>query len=499
MFVRFSRPCSRPGCWRPRWPACTVRGRSSAGSTSARGRRPSARPLVPRLTPGRDVYGPLIRDQAGRTAFGEPIIDCPRTYLGSVEGPMRGRDGNIHRGRPLEGVPAMISHLGTAVSVVCGMLFARRLRGKLDGVVGGTSVGDGATSTGSFHEAVNMAAVEKLPLVVVVVNNRFAYSTPNDRQFACENLLDRAIGYGVGGHEVDGTDMLECIEVVSRAVHRARQGEGPQMIVANLLRLSGHGEHDDASYVPEEMRESGLGRDCLEVAEKQIIERGGATREEIDRVAQDLQRGDPAGGGAGATGARSESLPGLVACGGECPALRQRLGGDLRLGRIRMSVTYIDAIRAAQESLLHEDPRVFLYGQDIGRFGGAFKATQGLQEQFPGRVFRLADQRGRDDRDGDWHGDRGDAPDHRDAVRGFFRGGLQPDRQPGGDPLLPHRRADPDHRAPALGRDAGLRAVPQPEHGGDLRALSRAWWWSRRRRWATPTRCCARRWRSTTR
>lgn len=235
------------------------------------------------LVPGRDVYGPLIRDQAGRTAFGEPIIDCPRTYLGSVEGPMRGRDGNIHRGRPLEGVPAMISHLGTAIAVVCGMLFARRLRGQLDGVVGGTSVGDGATSTGAFHEAINLAAVEKLPLVVVVVNNQFAYSTPNDRQFACASLLSRAAGYGVAGHEVDGTDMLACIEVVSRAVNRAREGEGPQMVIANLLRLSGHGEHDDASYVPEELRQSHIGRDCLEVAEEQIIERGGATREEIEQ------------------------------------------------------------------------------------------------------------------------------------------------------------------------------------------------------------------------
>jgi len=233
------------------------------------------------LVPGRDVYGPLIRDQAGRTAFGEPLIDCPRSYLGSVEGPMRGRDGNIHRGRPLEGVPAMISHLGTAIAVVCGMLFARRMRGRLDGVVGGTSIGDGATSTGAFHEAINMAAVEQLPLVLVVVNNRFAYSTPNDRQFACANLVDRAVGYGVAGHEVDGTDMLDCIDVINRAVHRAREGEGPQLVIADTLRLSGHGEHDDAFYVPEELRQSHVGRDCLEVAEQQIVERGGATAEEI--------------------------------------------------------------------------------------------------------------------------------------------------------------------------------------------------------------------------
>jgi pyruvate dehydrogenase E1 component alpha subunit/2-oxoisovalerate dehydrogenase E1 component alpha subunit len=256
-------------------------GKIVGGVYVGRGQEAVSGALGAALVRGRDVYAPLIRDQAGRTAFGEPLIDCPRTYLGSVLGPMRGRDGNIHRGRPLEGMPAMISHLGTAIAVVAGMLFARRLQGKLDGVVGGTSVGDGAMSTGACHEALNLVAVEGLPLVVVVANNRFAYSTPNERQFACSSLLDRAAGYGLAGHQVDGTDMMACIEVIGAAVDAARHGGGPQMVVADLLRLSGHGEHDDASYVPAELRESSLGRDCLDVAEAQIVDAGFATADEI--------------------------------------------------------------------------------------------------------------------------------------------------------------------------------------------------------------------------
>lgn len=235
------------------------------------------------LVQGRDIFAALIRDQAGRTAFGEPLIDCTRTYLGSVLGPMKGRDGNIHRGRPREGMPAMISHLGAEVSVVGGMLMARRLKGELAGVVGATCVGDGATSTGAFHEGINMAAVERLPLVVIVGNNQFAYSTPNDRQFACADLLDRAKGYGVGGHSVDGTDLLACADVIGRAVRLAREGGGPQMVVARLLRLSGHGEHDDGSYVPGTLRASHLGRDCLESGIVQMIEQGFATVDEIER------------------------------------------------------------------------------------------------------------------------------------------------------------------------------------------------------------------------
>lgn len=235
------------------------------------------------LVQGRDIFAALIRDQAGRTAFGEPLIDCTRTYLGSALGPMKGRDGNIHRGRPKEGMPAMISHLGAEVSVVAGMLMARRLKGALEGVVGATCVGDGATSTGAFHEGINMAAVERLPLVVIVGNNQFAYSTPNDRQFACADLLDRAKGYGVGGHSVDGTDLLACVRVIGRAVRLAREGGGPQMVVARLLRLSGHGEHDDGSYVPGNLRESRLGRDCLETGIVQMIEQGFASVDEIER------------------------------------------------------------------------------------------------------------------------------------------------------------------------------------------------------------------------
>lgn len=224
------------------------------------------------LTWNHDIFAALIRDQGGRTAFGEPMLDATRSYLGSVKGPSRGRDGNIHRGNPTKGLPAMISHLGAMVSVVSGMLLARRLMGTLDGVVGAASVGDGASSTGAFHEGFNLAAVEKLPLVILLADNQFAYSTPTDRQFACNSLVDRAVGYGVEGHEVDGTDLLASLKVISQAVQRAREGRGPQLVVASLLRLSGHGEHDDASYVPEELKKSHLGRDCMDVAEKQLLE-----------------------------------------------------------------------------------------------------------------------------------------------------------------------------------------------------------------------------------
>ena len=220
-----------------------------------------------------DIFAPLIRDQAGRFAFGESVLDFFRTYLGSRLGPMRGRDGNIHRGRPRAGHYAMISHLGAMIPAVAGALMARRFRGETD-VVGLTCLGDGGTSTGAFHEGVNLAAVERLPLVVVVANNQYAYSTPNDRQFACADLVEKAAGYGIDGHSVDGTDLAACLEVLREAVARARGGGGPQLVVGALLRLVGHGEHDDGQYVDPTLRESPLGQDCLALAEQHILENG---------------------------------------------------------------------------------------------------------------------------------------------------------------------------------------------------------------------------------
>ena len=233
-----------------------------------------------------DVFAPLIRDLAGRLAFGEPPLDAVRTYLGSALGPMRGRDGNVHRGRPRHGLLAMISHLGAMISVVNGTLLARRFKGITD-TVGVASVGDGATSTGSFHEALNQAAVEKLPLVLVVANNQYAYSTPVERQFACQSLADKAAGYGVEGAPVDGTDLAECLRVVGGAVERARAGRGPQLVVAELLRLCGHGEHDDASYVKAELRQAAVGRDCMKVAEEHLAARGWADRRQVERWRQE--------------------------------------------------------------------------------------------------------------------------------------------------------------------------------------------------------------------
>jgi TPP-dependent pyruvate/acetoin dehydrogenase alpha subunit len=163
------------------------------------------------------------------------------------------------------------------------MLLAKRMQGER-GFAGVICIGDGTTSVGSTHEACNLIAVEKLPAVIVVTNNQFAYSTPNSQEFACRSLMDRGVGYGMATHECDGTDFLQTLQVMGRAIAAARAGEGPQWVVANTLRMCGHGEHDDAAYIPQELKEQYADRDPLAVARRQVQEQGWLTAEDIATI-----------------------------------------------------------------------------------------------------------------------------------------------------------------------------------------------------------------------
>src|SRR5437764_6051741 len=234
-----------------------------------------------------DVFAPLIRDQAGRSAFGEPLVDVGRSYLGSRLGPMRGRDGNIHRGSPKAGQLAMISHLGAMIPVVVGKLMAKRMKGE-KGFIGLTTIGEGGMQTGATHEGMNIAAVEHVPLVIVATNNHYAYSTPNDREFACADLVDRAKGYGYEGSSVDGTDLAQCLDVIGAAVKRARAGGPHRPVVAATHRLAGHGEHDDASYVPADMKKEAFAQDPVERTEKFILEHGLLDPEALQKLRAEI-------------------------------------------------------------------------------------------------------------------------------------------------------------------------------------------------------------------
>ncbi len=196
----------------------------------------------------RDILSPLIRNLGSMLVKGATPLEILKQYMARGDSPTRGRELNIHFGDTDRGFIGQISPLGDMVPVMAGVTMTFKMRG--EDRVGLVYVGDGATSTGAFHEGINFAAVQGLPLVVIVENNGWAYSTPTSKQTAAAQFVDKAIGYGVYGEQVDGNDVLAVYDCTKRAVDRARAGEGVSLLEFMTYRRKGHAEHDNQSYQP---------------------------------------------------------------------------------------------------------------------------------------------------------------------------------------------------------------------------------------------------------
>jgi len=196
----------------------------------------------------RDIMSPLIRNLGAMLVKGATPVEVFKQYMAKGDSPTRGRELNIHFGDLERGFIGQISPLGDMVPVMTGVTMTFKMR-KQDRV-GLVYVGDGATSTGAFHEGINFAAVQRCPLVVIVENNGYAYSTPTAKQTAAKQFVDKAIGYGIPGEQADGNDVLAVYDVTKRAVDRARAGGGVTLIELMTYRRKGHAEHDNQSYVP---------------------------------------------------------------------------------------------------------------------------------------------------------------------------------------------------------------------------------------------------------
>lgn len=235
-----------------------------------------------------DILSPLIRNLGSMLVQGARPLEIIRQYMAKGDSPTRGRELNIHYGDLVRGFVGQISHLGDMVPVMAGVTLSFKLRGEKR--VGLVYVGDGATSTGAFHEGINFAAVQRCPLVVVVENNGYAYSTPLSMQTAVTNLTDKALAYGIPGEQADGNDVLATYEVTRRAVDRARRGEGVTLIELITYRRKGHAEHDNQSYVPPgEIEKWETGNDPISRYVRVLLDREGASQSEIDAVDARIQ------------------------------------------------------------------------------------------------------------------------------------------------------------------------------------------------------------------
>ena len=343
----------------------------------------SCEDLVPGLLP--------VENRHGREKSRELLYRLACQLLGRSDGFTAGYDRSFHYAHLDEETGlkhiGMISHMGAMIPVAAGVALAFRQQGS--DRVALNYIGDGGTSTGEFHEGLNMAAVLDAPLVLVILNNRYAFSTPISEQYRAESLAARAEGYGIEGIRIDGNDPLAVSAAVSGAVERARGGGGPTLIEAMLGRMRGHSEGDDSLGILDEAeKEKYESEDPVACLEASLVEQGIATTEHIEKVRGIcaelvLEIVDEAA---------ASAAPKLA--GGERPVFARATGspgkGPLARGLAGSAeeTSYLEAISLALGDAMEEDPEVFLMGQDIAAFGGAFKVTRGLLEEFgPGRVL----------------------------------------------------------------------------------------------------------------
>ncbi|MEP7324551.1 MAG: thiamine pyrophosphate-dependent dehydrogenase E1 component subunit alpha [Gemmatimonadota bacterium] len=235
-----------------------------------------------------DMLSPLIRNLGAMLVQGATPLEILRQYMAKAGSPTRGRELNIHFGDLERGFIGQISHLGDMVPVMAGVALSFKMRKQPR--VALAYVGDGAMSTGAFHEGINMAAVQRLPLVIVCENNGWAYSTPTYKQTAVKQLADKAKAYGIPGIRADGNDVLACYEVTKQAVERARTGGGVTLIEFVTYRRKGHAEHDNQSYQPKEQIAEWEKNDPVDRYVNTLKESGWANAGDLTAVEQRVQR-----------------------------------------------------------------------------------------------------------------------------------------------------------------------------------------------------------------
>jgi pyruvate dehydrogenase E1 component alpha subunit len=228
----------------------------------------------------RDLGVFLIRGFDPREIFAQ--------YMGREGGVTRGREANMHMGDLSRRIVAIISAMAASVPVAAGTAMALKFQRSPNIVF--NFFGDGATSRGDWHEGINLAAVQKAPLVLICNNNQYAYSTPLELQMACEHVADRAPGYGIPGEFVDGNDLMAVYYAVKRAADHARAGLGPYLVECKTFRMTGHSAHDGGDYVPKHLWDEWSAKDPVKRCENLLLENGWATADEIDALHERIRR-----------------------------------------------------------------------------------------------------------------------------------------------------------------------------------------------------------------
>lgn len=351
--------------------------------TGGQGNEPLIVPLALLADKAVDVVSFSHRGFAGHLIWSGHLVEHLCQYFSNAGSPTKAREGNIHHGDPAARSLPMISHLGIMLSNVIGATHSQRLLGRP--AVGYAFFGDGSSSTGDIHESLNLAAVLGVPVVFVIENNQYAYSTPCSEQFISASLHERAKGYGIEGFAMDCRDPEVVLRTLGDAIAKARTSGRPVLVEAHTFRLRGHAAYDTCDYMRPGEAEAILARDPLLPFRQKLVAAGlGAKLDQIDAGIRDFVE---------ASIKAAMSFPPISPAGMEAEVFapdpaplpwRPTLGGPeienpkSKIGKLTMA----QAINAALRKILRERPESVLLGQDIGTYGGAFKVTEGLLKEF---------------------------------------------------------------------------------------------------------------------
>ncbi|MFN5023274.1 MAG: thiamine pyrophosphate-dependent enzyme [Chitinophagaceae bacterium] len=329
---------------------------------------------------------PLHRNLGVFTSRNMSLVDLFKQWQGDRDGFSKARERSFHFGSAAHHICGMISHLGPQLAIADGVALAYQQRGLLKATIAFT--GDGGTSEGDFHEALNVAAVWNLPVIFIIENNGYGLSTPTNEQYACEHLVDRAKGYGMEGIRIDGNNILEVYETIKGVREYCINNQKPYLIECVTFRMRGHEEASGVKYVPKELMEAWSRKDPIKNYEQYLVSEGVINEMQVaeikneikDQIEQDLAKA-------------MEPTPFAISVEDEmadvfAPNLETNVQVYQDVFANRDSIgpfqqkRFIEAISDALMQTMERYPEMVIMGQDIAEYGGAFKVTEGFVEKF---------------------------------------------------------------------------------------------------------------------